>query len=252
MRTDAEYEEAMRWLAWGLNDCQIERVSGISRRTVLDWRHGRGRASSPARANVCPRCSSEHELVSARYSYLLGLYLGDGWISPGPRGVYRLRIVQDQRYPFLIAECARAIADVLEGVEMGVGFVQKPGCIEIYSYWKHWPCLFPQTDAGRKMDRRIRLASWQEDVVRRHPEELLRGLIHSDGCRFTNVVGKNLRPGGYSYSTYAFTNASGDIRKIFCMACDQLDIRYRRSGRNITISRRADVEKLESFIGPKA
>jgi hypothetical protein len=251
MRTDAEYEEAMRWLAWGLNDCQIERVSGISRRTVLDWRHGRGRASSPARANFCPRCS-EHELVSARYSYLLGLYLGDGCISPAPRGVHRLRIVQDQKYIALIDECAQAISSVVDGAELGVGFVQQLGCIEIYSYWKHWPCLFPQAAPGRKMDRSIRLTAWQEAITTAHPKELLRGLIQSDGCRATNVVGKDKRPGGYSYPFYEFTNASGDIRAICRAACDQLQIRYRQRGRHITISQRGDVERLDTFIGPKA
>jgi hypothetical protein len=250
VRNYAEYEEAMRWMTWGLNDCQIERVSGIPRRTVLDWRHGRGRVWRTPGANACPRWS-QNQLVPARYSYLLGLYLGDGCISPGPRGVYRLRIVQDQKYSSLIDECARAILRVVDGVELGVGFVQRQGCIEIYSYWKHWPCLFPQAAPGRKMDRSIRLEAWQGAITASHPRELLRGLMHSDGCRTTNVVGKNKRPGGYSYPFYEFTNASRDIRAICCAAFDALQIRYRLRGRNITISRRGDVDKLDTFIGPK-
>jgi hypothetical protein len=43
------------------------------------------------------------------YAYLLGLYLGDGHIVEMKRGVYRLSISQDERYPGLIAECARAM-----------------------------------------------------------------------------------------------------------------------------------------------
>ena len=47
-------------------------------------------------------------LRSSRHSYvhLLGLYLGDGCISSHPRGVYRLRIALDMRYPRIVEECA--------------------------------------------------------------------------------------------------------------------------------------------------
>lgn len=248
MRPDAEYEEAMRWIHWGLNDCQIERLTAIPRRTVLEWRHGRCRAVK--RASVCPRCS-DRDLDEARYSYLLGLYLGDGSISTHARGVYRLRIVQDEKYVRLIDECSLAMAGIVRGAELGVGFVQQVGCIEIYSFWKHWPCVFPQHGPGRKMDRRIELQPWQREIVQRFPRELIKGLIDSDGCRAVNVVGKQRRPGGYSYPFNEFTNASADIRRIFCVACDQLGISYRRRERHITISRRPDVGLLECFVGPK-
>jgi hypothetical protein len=47
------------------------------------------------------------------YAYLFGLYLGDGTISRSRRGVYRLRITMDSRYPQIIEECAGAIAAVM-------------------------------------------------------------------------------------------------------------------------------------------
>ena len=40
--------------------------------------------------------------VAASYVYLLGLYLGDGYISEHRRSVYRLRIVLDVKYPEII------------------------------------------------------------------------------------------------------------------------------------------------------
>ncbi len=51
---------------------------------------------------------------------------------------------------------------------------------------------------------------------RRYPWELIRGLIHSDGCRVTNcttqlVGGQSKR---YEYPRYFFTNKSEDILKI--------------------------------------
>ena len=36
------------------------------------------------------------------YAYLLGLYLGDGCLPEGPRGVWHLRLTLDSRYPGII------------------------------------------------------------------------------------------------------------------------------------------------------
>jgi hypothetical protein len=44
-------------------------------------------------------------------------------------------------------------------------------------------CLFPQHGPGRKHERPIVLAGWQQSITRRHPKQLIRGLIDSDGCR---------------------------------------------------------------------
>jgi hypothetical protein len=56
------------------------------------------------------------------------------------------------------------------------------------------------------------LASWQADVVAEHPDELVRGLIQSDGNRHVNRVrGRLDRTKHYEYLRYMFTNASEDI-----------------------------------------
>jgi hypothetical protein len=82
--------------------------------------------------------------------------------------------------------------------------------------------------------------------VAANPDLLLRGLIHSDGCRDLNLV--NCK----SYPRYQFTNASDDIRTIFCRACDDFGVSYTRpSWRAISISRRPDVAKLDGIIGRK-
>jgi hypothetical protein len=59
----------------------------------------------------------------------------------------------------------------------------KIGCTEVASYSKHWPCLFPQHGPGRKHERRIELVPWQQELVDLDPRPLVRGLLHSDGCR---------------------------------------------------------------------
>lgn len=54
--------------------------------------------------------------------------------------------------------------------------------------WRRWPDAFPQHGPGLKHERPIQLAPWQGDVAAAYPRELLRGLIHSDGCRTVKSV----------------------------------------------------------------
>ena len=250
MHPKHEVDKVLQLVAQGRNDCQISRATGIPRRTILDWRHGRspgGRRLAGARwFGRCPRCDGA-PLDAAAYAYLLGLYLGDGCSSRDPR-TYRLRIVQDARYPQLIALAKLTITRVRDGHGVA-GTVKKVGCVAIYAYWKHWPCLFPQHGPGRKHDRPIVLAPWQLLIVGAYPRQLLRGLIHSDGCRCINRVWN----GKYAYPRYFFTNNSDDILQIFRRACDMVGVRHRNSKPNtISIAKRQDVAALDSFIGAKA
>ena len=88
-------------------------------------------------------------------------------------------------------------------------------------------------------------------MVGAHPQQFLRGLIHSDGCRFINTVRHG--PKVYKYPRYNFSNRSDDIRRIFCDACDLLGIEWRvMNAWNISVARRASVARLDEFIGPKA
>lgn len=236
-------------------------MTGISRATIREWRNYQGRArprqlvfvfghgSAIRRAECpsdspCPRCDVT-AFDERAYAYLLGLYLGDGYIATHPR-TYRLRIALDFSYPGIIGECAAAIDRIKTGGARA-SLVPSVGCAEVTSYWAHWPCLFPQHGRGPKFLRRIALEQWQQEIADRYPDCLLRGLIHSDGCRYANTVN------GKAYWSYAFSNNSRDIQGIFTSACDRMGIRWRRaSWKMISVTRRADVEKLDVFIGPKA
>ena len=90
-----------------LNASQIAHFARIPRSTVRYWLSPR-----PPRINREPALELT-SLLEAQYSYLLGFYLGDGWISRQKRDVYRLRIKTDSRYPQIIAECAAAMAAVM-------------------------------------------------------------------------------------------------------------------------------------------
>jgi hypothetical protein len=175
------------------------------------------------------------------------MYLGDGMLTKAPRDVFKLRVILDIKYVNIIDECAEAMRRMRPQRDFKVGFTHNPGCVDVNAHWKHWPCLFPQHGPGRKHLRDIRLQPWQERIVLEQPRALLRGLIHSDGCRDKNVVN------GKSYPRYSFSNASDQIRSIFCSACDLLGVHWTRpSERVIAVSRRRDVELLDRFIGPKS
>jgi hypothetical protein len=234
---------------------EISRRVGIARATVRSWISTGFEEAIAGRIDGCSEdgdygfCPHVRDLSETSYAYLLGLYLGDGWLSKMPRDVYKLRIVQDNKYPDLIEQCKIAMLAVLGNK---VGVAQKEGCKEIYSHSKHWICLFPQHGPGRKHERSIVLQPWQQWVaVERHPEMLLRGLIHSDGCRANNRV--RVRGKEYEYARYQFSNRSADIRKIFINACERAGIDWRQSNDwTISISRRDSVKKLDRFIGPKS
>lgn len=243
----------------GLSASAIAEQTGIPRGTVRDWLSGkvpRGVTRDGTGVASCPECGGmAHDFLALppAYVYLLGLYLGDGCISEHRREVYRLRIVLDLRYPKIVDECEAAISKVRPSnavhrqMRRG-GFTQSPEFtnVEVSAYSKSWPCLFPQHGPGRKHNRKIELSDWQRQLVSRHPQLLLRGLIHSDGCRFQNT-GR-----GWSHPRYSFANRSEDIKAIFCDACDLMSLRWTRSGeKTIYVSRKADVAVLDRFVGPK-
>jgi hypothetical protein len=89
--------------------------------------------------------------------------------------------------------------------------------------------------------------------TQREPEALIRGLIHSDGCRVENRVRTKLPSGriaDYRYIRYFFSDLSADIRQIFIDHCDLLGVRVTQSNaRNLSVSHRDSVAILEQVVG---
>lgn len=228
----------------GRNDCEIARLTGVPRETVRDWRRGvRGSGERPSASGECRH--DFRSLPPRTYSYVLGMYLGDGCISRQRRH-WRLRIVMDARYPGIIDECCRGMEELLPGKCTYRLHRKDSACVEVSMGWKHWPCLFTQHGPGKKHDRRILLEAWQENLLSSSHESFLRGLVHSDGCR---VVANDR---GVKSVRYHFSNRSEDIKNLFCASLSHLDIHWTRpSDRQIAVYRKADVAKLDRFIGPK-
>src|ERR1700722_16170382 len=227
----------------GKSATEVARMLGLPRATVRGWLAG-----SVPRGGIspCSRCGRPHEAfeLSAAYTYLLGLYLGGGCLSAHAKGVFRLRIVLDLRYPAIVEATADAIAEV--GHRPAWVGRRREKCVDVSAYSTSWTCIFPQHGPDMKPLRPIQLEPWQVELMSRFPREMLRGLIHSDGCRFLST-GRN-----WSCPRYAFSNRSADIHGIFRAACDLLGLHWTAAGRYTTyVSRKADVATLDEFIGPK-
>jgi hypothetical protein len=247
--------EEVRWVARlkrdGLGLNAIARTTGVPVGTVHRWLTGRPPRFDDPEASSCAACRhpvhDPERLDKWAYAYLLGLYLGDGHVAAFPRADC-LRIYLDSSYPGIVRECAEAMAQVMPRNRVGV--VPRGSCTVVQCYSKQWRCLLPQHGPGPKHDRTIVLADWQRSITEAHAARLVRGLIHSDGSRFTNTVRQRGRE--YAYSSYSFSNRSENIKAILCAHLDLLGSAWRPAGRStISIARRGAVARLDELVGPK-
>ena len=252
-RTFEEKKRVLELWSEGYNKLQIANMTNIPRSTVKDCIAQYSNVTQLEQSGLEDRLLSPKNRIyglfdrelQKTYSYLLGLYLGDGCLS-STRNTYKIRITLDTRYPNIIAACAQAIQIILPYNQV-MPFKRKSNCVDVTCYSNEWPELFPQHGSGMKHLRKIQLESWQQEIVERYPLEFFKGLYHSDGSRFSSIVK------GKDYPKYQFTNMSEDIRQMFIHACELLGLHWttKTSKRDIMISRREDVAYLDSVIGPK-
>ncbi|GCD89487.1 hypothetical protein NLS1_14930 [Nocardioides sp. LS1] len=255
VRPQETVDSALRASDAGMPDAENARRHGVAVKTIRRWRRDYQRRGLPRGqthlAPPCPRCD-DGPLDTAAYAELLGWYLGDGHITRGRRDVFNLHVFNDATYTRANVRIARLMSRVKPGGRPHTRRV--PGCVVTTVSWKHWPCLFPQHGPGRKHERPIVLDEWQREVVVAHPAPFLRGLFHSDGSRVRNwtsrvVAGERRR---YDYPRWQFTNNSADIRELCCWALDLAGVAWRQSNwKTVSVSRRADVARLDALIGPK-
>jgi hypothetical protein len=250
LRSQDDFDAALSLMEVGRSDTDIARPIGIPRPTVSAWRHGRG---SRYHHRLRQANRGWRPAAPEAYAYLLGVYLGDGCIAVNRTGAACLVIVLDARYPGVVAEVAGAIAEVFPDTPVGVD--GRPGAKAVRANHPCLPLAFPQHAEGPKHLREIVLTDWQSQLTKMYPRQLLRGLIHSDGCRAINRFETKLpsgRVGRYEYPRYFFSNLSADIRGIFCAHCELLGIRWTQSNpRNVSVSHRHSVAILDEFVGPK-
>jgi hypothetical protein len=239
----------------GLTDRETSDQTGVPINTIRGWRNRRlplyaiPHVSQYEAAADTP-APDPTSLPEEAYAYLLGMYLGDGYLSRNGRS-WMLRIVLDSIYPKLIEECCDAIEAIRGRKPNSRPDSRGQRCIQIDSTWFPWINLFPQHGAGKKHHRKIELTEWQWEIVRQEPKPFLRALIQTDGWRGLNRV--HVKGKDYAYPRYQFSNRSDDIRKLFTDVCDMLGVEWSQWTRyHISVARRASVAYLDTFIGPKA
>jgi hypothetical protein len=235
----------------GYGDSETARTTGIPRRTISGWRHGRG-VTYHERLSEAP---SWRPSEPAAYCYLLGLYFGDGCLYVSPTGFATIVITLDVSYPGIVEEAMAALRACFPETPIHRSYRSEGSVAAVNANHPALPFALPHHGAGPKHLRPIELQPWQRRLSHRFPQELLRGLIHSDGCRTINRFKTKLPSGrvaSYEYPRYFFSNLSDDIRRIFCEHCELLGIRWTQSNpRNISVSHRESVALMDEFIGPK-
>jgi hypothetical protein len=102
-RTSDETEIAKSFFGQGLSDYEIARRTNISRGTIQ-----RRRTRVPRRINrkieYAWRPAEPHI-----YSYMLGIYLGDGYVARASAPSPVLEISLDPKYPKIVDECSSSI-----------------------------------------------------------------------------------------------------------------------------------------------
>jgi hypothetical protein len=246
------YELVISMFGTSLSDREIARRTDVSQGTVSRWR----RAGAPPQTVLRSIRRDRWAVHDSRaYCYLLGTYLGDGTVSLQPPDHWHLDIINDRRYQAISAEILEAMRITFPGSTPRTWPSHAGESDILHVAHPALPTAFPQHGPGRKHTRHIELADWQYELTRADPGALIRGLIHSDGCRTMNTFTTRLpsgRVGDYSYVRYFFTNQSPDIRRIFAEHCELLGIRVTQPNhRNLSVSDRKSVTIMERIVGRK-
>ena len=220
----------------GGNKKSISRKYNIPRSTIRYW-HETKDIKKEGKIEI-----SNIDPIS--YSYILGVYLGDGHIDKMKR-TYRLRIALDSRQDLVIEECAKNLEILFPSNKIKIDKIKNTNSVIIKVYSSCLPTIFPQYGKGAKHNRNIILTDEQEKIIIN--DKLMLGLFHTDGSFFV-VNGK--------YPRYQFTNKSKQILDIFgkCLIYYGITpkIRKRKNGvYDIQIQNRKDFDKLYDVLGEK-
>lgn len=248
MRTESERQLAFQLKEKGLNNTEIAKVTGVPRKTIVDW-FAKGQEyvvkSSRTLNDIIEELKRDSTMRLA-YSYVLGLYLGDGYINKFPR-TYRLRVALDKKYPKLNEYAAGKMRQLLPHNDVGI--VNFPTHINISVYSKDLAMMFPQHGVGKKHSRNVSLQTWQHALL--DDVQFLKGLFHSDGCFYRETINEK-----YTYERFCFSNMSRDIQRMFQAACQRhgidFDVTIGKTNAMITrVSKKDHVRKMKQMIGTK-
>lgn len=240
MRTKEEFNIVVDLKKKGYNKSQISKITKIPRSTISDWLNNDVLFEKKEKYNINEHLKSKES--RELYSYVLGLYLGDGHINKMKR-TWRLRIFMDSKYDNLNSFVHEKLSIFFNENKVNI-IKSKKSNLVIFTVHSNELCkLFPQHGEGLKHKRKINLFNWQEKIT--VPEFLLKGLFHSDGC-YCYHKGEKVK-----HYIYSFKNESKDIHEIFQKCCGKLKIDFTFNKNTTGIYKKYEVEKLYKLIGSK-
>lgn len=221
METD-RFEYTKLKLADGASQREIARDLGVHHSTVAYWINNNFSSGTRTRRSGIAGIEKWCGINAHHYSYILGSYLGDGYINRSGRTCL-LRIFNDSVYPEIISDQIRSLQVLFPHNKVYTVPRSTSRCIAVCLYNNQLPKLFPQHGVGRKHNRDIILQEWQLDIVSRTPECFIKGLIDSDGSHYMiSSTGKY---------RYQFTNKSVDIANMYMKVMSELGISARPTRR---------------------
>jgi hypothetical protein len=224
-------ENVKKLIQEGISIREISRRIGVHHSTILYWKR--------KNFEIRKKSFSYKNIDKKSYSYILGLYLGDGYINKTER-TFRIRFSLDTKYQNVVECCKNELTKLFPNNKINE-ILQKKTTTVVYVYSNLIPDMFPQIGKGKKHNRKIKLEKWQTDIL--DPIFFLKGLFHSDGS--------------YYYSTkndswyYNFRNYSIDIINLYCKYCDVLDISYTKSKNTVNHYKKDTVLELNNIFGIK-
>jgi hypothetical protein len=248
-------KEAFELLEEGYNNSQIARTINVPRRTVVDWfKFDKSYVPVYGRDFIRNHIDvssflKEDELRVKCYSYILGMYLGDGYIS-NTKGKFRIRITLDSKYPELNEYVRKSLNVIFPENKASIYKRRNQNCVDVSLWSRNLPAFFPQHGKGKKHNRKIELSTWQFDML--DWTQFWKGLFHSDGCFYTQHDKRD----DYEYEHFVFSNMSEDISRLFQTCCTMHGIHFTstitKSGLFKTcIYKQEEVKLLKHLIGTK-
>ncbi len=255
-RPDSEARTVFELKEEGRTDREIEQLTGVPVNTIRAWRNRGLPSALRDHADQRPLCSicggAEHDLVVRSryaYSYLLGMYLGDGCLTRNGRS-WMLRVTLDIGYPGIIHECCDAIEEI-RGEKRPLPRRRSDGtqCVVVSWTWHRWRCYSRSTVPAASIGGEF---YWRPGSGR----SSMRHLDRSYEVSFTQTAGavstactstgRTTHTPGTSSRTGPTTSAT------FTDTCEQLGIEWRQWTRyHVSVARQGSVALLDTFVGPK-
>lgn len=239
--TEEQRKEALSLFAENNNASQTASKLLIPRHTVRAWVAGGVTRDEDSKIATISPLEFNLEQKKA-YSYILGLYLGDGCISKTHKeNVFRMRIILDTVYLTLNKYAIKNLQTIFPNNKVTITKVLNQNCVTLSVYSSLLPEVFPHTGLGMKHLRKIELTDWQKEII--IPKNIIQGLFHSDGSYYLTEN---------RYDTFAFTNMSYDIKTIYDTYLNKLGVFCSRNLRAKAIySYGINAILLKELIGTK-